>query len=98
MPNVLKEFGLTRSFKWRKKLTFDELTEAVKRGRAVVSVKRKGDLFGHALVIDDIINNEVRARDPLPLGQGKSYAVKIERFLEAWLRAADTGTGVIYVD
>lgn len=99
LSKVLNEdFALPRRYEWRNDLTFEDLKRAAEKARAVVSVKRKGDDFGHALVIDRIINNEVRLRDPLPIGQGKSYAVAFDKFLEVWLRNEQTGMGVIYVE
>jgi hypothetical protein len=98
VPSVLSEFGLDLNFKWRTNLTFEELKTAVINQRAIVSVKRVRTNFGHALIIDAIIDGEVRLRDPLPLGIGRSYAVSIEDFKNFWLRNDGLGIGVIYDD
>lgn len=83
LPKVLNEdFALPRKYEWRNNLSFEDLVQGTERARAVVSVKRKGEDFGHALVIDRIINEEVRLRDPLPIGLGRSYAVTVDTFLE----------------
>jgi len=42
--------------------------------------------------VDAIIGDKIQLRDPLPMGQGKSYAVTSETFMEVWLKS-----GVIYV-
>ena len=91
VPNVLNEFGVD-VYQWKKDLTIADLSAALENGFALVSVKRKNVEFGHSIIADAIINNEIRLRDPLPLGQGKSYAVALETFTEVWLK-----TGVIYV-
>lgn len=98
VPPIFKEFGLRQIYNWRKDLKLTDLTIALKRASAIVSVKRKGAVFGHALVIDAIFNNEIRLRDPLPRGLGKSYAVALETFSEVFLVNGKTGAGVIYVD
>jgi len=92
VPQVLKDFGVKSNYEWRNKLTIADLSEAVKYGRAIVLLQRKNAKFAHALIVDDIINAGIRLRDPLPIGQGKSYAVSLETFTEVWLKS-----GVIYV-
>lgn len=98
VPQVFKDFNLPVSYEWRNDLSFADLTAALKNGSAIVSVKRNDAVFGHSLVIDAIFNNEIRLRDPLPKGLGKSYAVAIEKFSEVFLRNRQAGMGVIYVE
>ena len=98
MPRVLKDFGLRQSFEWRADLSFADLSEALRRGSAVVTLRRARAKFGHALVAYDIFDDEVRLPDPLPKGLGKSYAVSLEKFSEVFLRKRATGTGVIYAE
>ncbi len=98
IPPILKDFGLRQLYEWRNDLSFADLNNALKSANAIVSVKRKNSIFGHALVIDAILNDEIRLRDPLPLGQGKSYAAAKEKFTEVFFRKGETGTGVIYVE
>lgn len=80
VPRVLKEFGLKDNYEWRKTLTISDLSKAVENGRSIVSLQRKDAKFGHSVIADDIIDEKVRLRDPLPTGQGKSYAVSLENF------------------
>ena len=91
VPGVFGEFDVF-NFHWRKNLTLTDLMNVLGDGFAIVSVQRKNAKFGHSVIVDAIINNTVRLRDPLPMGQGKSYAVALEIFLEVWLKS-----GVIYV-
>lgn len=92
VPSVLKAFGLVHNFEWRKNLTIAELSKFLKHGRAIISLHHKEAEFGHSVIADDIIDDEVRLRDPLPRGQGKSYAVSLEKFSSVWLKS-----GVVYV-
>ena len=73
-------------------MTISDLSKAVENGRSIVSLQRKDAKFGHSVIADDIIDGKVRLRDPLPTGQGKSYAVSLENFSDVWLKS-----GVIYV-
>ena len=92
VPQTLKTFGLNVSFEWRKNLTIAELSEFLNYGRAIVFLQRVNEEFGHSVIADDIIGEEIRLRDPLPRGQGKSYAVSLEKFSSVWLKS-----GVVYV-
>lgn len=94
-PEILEDVGSLSKFEWRNDLSLADLNAALKQASAVVSVKRKGEIFGHALVIDAIFGNEIRLRDPLPRYEGKSYAVLIEKFSEVFFRKGETGFGVI---
>jgi hypothetical protein len=95
VPEVLEDFGLPHNYEWQNDLSLSSLSDALKQGSAVISVKRRGEIFGHALVVDAIFENEVRLRDPLPRNEGKSYAVAIEKFSEVFFRKNETGFGVI---
>lgn len=92
VPQTLKAFGLNVNFEWRKNLTIAELSQFLKHGRAIVFMQRKNEEFGHSVIVDDIIGDEVRLCDPLPRGQGKSYAVSLKKFFSVWLKS-----GVVYV-
>lgn len=96
VPQVLTIFGLKTNFVWKNDLTFEQLKESLQQNISIVSIIREDADFGHALVIDAIIDGDVRFRDPLPVGQGKSYAVSIEKFKEVWLRENNKGIGVVY--
>ncbi len=60
VPKVLKDFGGKPAYKWRNNLTIADLSEAVKNGRAIVLLQRGNAKFAHALIVDDIINAEIR--------------------------------------
>ncbi len=94
-PQTLKDFSLSQIYEWRKDLNLSDLSKSLKQGNAIVSVKRKGEIFGHALVVDAIFDSEIRLRDPLPRNEGQSYAVTVETFSEVFFRNGETGFGVI---
>ncbi len=93
LPSVLKDFGAKHNYEWRKNLTLTDLSKAAEHRCAVVSLQRKNAEFGHSVIVDGIIDEEIRLRDPLPTGQGKSYAVSLEKFSDVWIKS-----GVIYVE
>jgi hypothetical protein len=95
-PEILFEFGFPIKLVWKNNLSFPEFKELSAQHQAIVAVKQRGASFGHAIIVDGIIDNEVMIRDSLPVGQGKSYAVSAEKFKEVWLRENNTGSGVIY--
>ena len=92
VPQALKAFGLVHNFAWKRNLTIGELSEFLEHSRAIVSLRRKDTKFGHSIIADAIIGDEVRLCDPLPKGQGKSYAISLENFSSVWLKS-----GVVYV-
>jgi len=92
LPLVLSDFGAPLNYEWRKKLSLADLSKALQYNRAVVSLMRGNAKFGHAVIADDIVEEKIRLCDPLPIGQGKSYAVSVENFSDVWLKS-----GVIYV-
>ncbi|CAN5196658.1 hypothetical protein BH20ACI1_BH20ACI1_01200 [soil metagenome] len=91
VPSVLREFEIT-VFQWQKNLTLTALLNSLESNSAIVSLQRKNTKFGHSVIADAIIDNIIGLRDPLPMGQGKSYAVALETFVEVWLKS-----GIIYV-
>ena len=91
-PQVLRDFGVKGNYEWSNKLTIADLSKAVKNRRAIILLQRKNAEFGHSIIVDDIIDDKVRLCDPLPVGQGKSYAVSLDIFTQVWLES-----GVVYV-
>jgi hypothetical protein len=92
LPEVLMSFGLNRPYAYRNDLILDDLEVAVKRGTAVGFVKVSGALDGHALLIEEIANDLVAIRDPLPEGEGKAYRAQLADFLRFWTHPK-TGRG-----
>jgi ABC-type bacteriocin/lantibiotic exporter with double-glycine peptidase domain len=92
IPDVLQSLGLNRPYVYRRDLTVVDLAAAVKRGTAVVFVKMSGALDGHALLVEEMANDLVAVRDPLPEGEGKAYRARLADFLRFWIHPK-TGRG-----
>lgn len=86
IPDILQSFGFNDPYAYRQDLGIEELVAAVNRWPAVVFVKTTNALDGHALVVDEIANDLVAIRDPLPEGEGKAYRVRLTDFLSVWIR------------
>lgn len=96
IPSVLQlaEIDL---YEYRSDLTLAQLSEAVVRGFAVVSVR--GKLAGwHVLIVEQITAEWVALRDSLPENKGSSYLLGLADFEAAWLTQKNQrGIGVIVV-
>ncbi len=65
----------------------------------IVYVAKPDEIFGHALVVDEITADWIGLRDPLPINLGRAYRVALADFLLLWLDP-QTGFGwaVLVVD
>ena len=84
LPAVLKQFGLPVRYVVRESLSLEELVKAVAVGPAIVPVKVKRGSDLHAVIVDEIDEEWVSIRDPLPEGRGSAYRVRLDAFLRAW--------------
>jgi hypothetical protein len=92
VPAILQSFGFRDLYVYLHDLTIEQLTEAVRRGPAIVFVKALNMFDGHALVVDEIADDLIAIRDPLPESEGKAYRVLLADFLGVWIRP-QTGRG-----
>jgi ABC-type bacteriocin/lantibiotic exporter with double-glycine peptidase domain len=83
VPAGLKDLEFPREARYHERLTLPELRWHTATNAALVGVKLEGYGF-HALVVDGFEGDDVRLRDPLPVGTGSSYKVGQEYFCEAW--------------
>lgn len=99
VPATLRAFGLHTYYEYRRDLTWEHLRDAINEGSAIVYVAKPGEVFGHALVVDEITADDVGLRDPLPINLGRAYRVARADFLSLWLDP-QTGFGraVIVID
>ena len=66
-----------------------KLLEKLEEGdKAIVSVYKDGFGRAHATIVEKVENGKIFLRDPLPIRQGSSYAMKIEDFGEIFNRKA----------
>ncbi|HEX8844214.1 MAG TPA: cysteine peptidase family C39 domain-containing protein [Pyrinomonadaceae bacterium] len=84
LPAVLKQFGLPVRYVVREALSLKELVKAVTVGPGIVTVKVKRGSDLHAVIVDEIDEEWVSIRDPLPEGRGSAYRVRRDAFLRAW--------------
>jgi ABC-type bacteriocin/lantibiotic exporter with double-glycine peptidase domain len=92
LPEVLRQCGLTTTYQYRHDLTIDDLRLTAQQGPAVAFVARPREKAGHALIIEQITEQRVCVRDPLPEVEGQAYQVVLSDFLLVWIRP-QTGSG-----
>lgn len=91
VPNTLKIFDSSVSYRYKADLSLDELVIATEKGPAMISVKTSIIGHGyHAVIVDRVEAQMVLIRDPLPQGSGSAYKITLETFKQAW-----TGKAVI---
>lgn len=98
LPQVLNRCGLPIAHQYRQDLTVDDLRQAVQNGSAVVFVFRLKEQAGHALLLDEINEDGVCIRDPLPEAEGRAYQVALADFLQFWLDPTGRGRAVIVME
>jgi ABC-type bacteriocin/lantibiotic exporter with double-glycine peptidase domain len=91
IPEVLLAAGV-QGYAYRKDLTFDELQQALPTSSVIVRLSGQKIEDGHVVIVDEINEDFVAVRDPLPIGQGTAYRVSLEAFLLAW-QAKENGLG-----
>lgn len=97
IPKVLR-WAQINEYAYRADLTLDDLSEAVTRGFAVVSVYKAMNETGHVLIVEEVAADDLAVRDSLPANLGSSYRVRREDFESAWLnQKTGHGIGVIVV-
>lgn len=91
IPEVLREAGMS-GYVYRKHLTFDALQRAVQESSVIVRLIGQTLEDGHVVIVDEISDDFVAVRDPLPIGQGTAHRVRLAHFLLAW-QAKENGLG-----
>jgi ABC-type bacteriocin/lantibiotic exporter with double-glycine peptidase domain len=84
MPEILRQLGVAEAYEYQRALTLEELGAAILRGSALVTVHSASYQGTHAVLIDEIVDNFVAIRDPLPPGRGSAYRLPLEIFMRAW--------------
>jgi ABC-type bacteriocin/lantibiotic exporter with double-glycine peptidase domain len=96
IPQGLKNFAPQMQYSFRTDLTLDELRVAAEKKNAIVKVKSKNFIGYHVVIVDGFQNDFVLVRDPLPLGIGSAYKIKLDVFVNAWLeKDSDCGVGIV---
>ncbi len=96
IPAVLQEIGVVRPYAFRADLTLSGLRGSVQSGAAVVVLRTISPESAHVILVEEITDEVVALRDPLPLGVGSAYTVGLQEFASAWYRRnSDVGCAVI---
>ena len=67
IPEVLRASGIKKSFAYRTDLTIEQLRASLQQGDAIVVLRTPGNI--HVVVVEQITENVVAIRDPLPPGR-----------------------------
>ncbi len=91
IPEVLREAGMY-GYVYRKDLALNELQRSLQKSSIIVRLSGQKIEDGHVVIVDEISEDFVAIRDPLPIGQGTAYRVSLNSFLLAW-QAKENGLG-----
>lgn len=96
IPAVLREFGAVKSYAYHKNLTLEDLQASIKLSPVIaLIIAAAADEF-HALIVEEIADDFIAVRDPLPVGVGSAYWVRLSLFLKHWLdQEAQCGLAVV---
>jgi hypothetical protein len=96
IPTVLQEMGVVRPYVFRARITLNELRESVQSGAAVAVLRTVFPESAHVVLVEEITDEIVAVRDPLPWGLGSAYTVGLQEFASVWLlKGSDVGSAVI---
>ena len=98
IPEILRQRGLTRPYLYHTDLTVDDLRGSLARGFAIAIVRTLPPREAHAVIVEELTDDEVAVRDPLPQGEGPAYRIPLTEFLHFW-RSAERqfGSAVVVV-
>ncbi|MGH9844887.1 MAG: hypothetical protein ACREEM_39730 [Blastocatellia bacterium] len=98
IPEVLRQRGLTRPYLYQTDLAVDDLRGSLARGFAIAIVRTLLPREAHAVIVEELTDDEVAVRDPLPQGKGSAYRIPLTEFLHFWLSAeTQCGSAVVVV-
>lgn len=95
IPKALEIFGAKQKYVFVSLKSLDKLRETSRQFPAVAAVRVDNNVY-HVILVDKISGDFVFVRDPLPVGQGKSYKIKTDVFTAAWIQKK-TGVGLAIV-
>ncbi len=88
IPAILRANGVEAPYAYASDLTLAQLQHALTYGDAMAVLRDVQNI--HVVIVEQITEDAVTLRDPLPPGTGSAYWVDLEVFLTAWQR---TGLG-----
>lgn len=92
VPELLRHLGNPLPYRYRKDVTRGELQRAILNAFVMVRVAGQDRADGHVVLVEEISDDFVALRDPLPEAQGSAYRISLNVFLTAW-QAKKTGLG-----
>ncbi|MGH9832317.1 MAG: cysteine peptidase family C39 domain-containing protein [Blastocatellia bacterium] len=99
IPAVLQEMGIVTPYVFRADLTIDDLREAVAFGFAIASVRTSAPREVHVVIVEEVTEEDVVVRDPLPQSASAAYRVPLSLFLERWLSVkTQLGSAVVVIE
>jgi len=99
IPFVLQDMGVIQPYIFRTDMTLDDLRRSVQSGYAIVVLRTDFPKTVHVMLIEELTDEMVAVRDPLPMGQGSSYMVELAAFLSAWeVGGSNTGCAVVVLE
>jgi filamentous hemagglutinin len=99
IPAVLQEMGVVRPYDFRTDLTLSELRASAQSGAALVLLRTVFPESAHVVLVEEVTDEIVALRAPLPLGAGSAYTVGLQEFAAAWYRRnSDVGCAVIVLE
>lgn len=95
VPVLLYQLGLPLNYEYREGMTLAELRATLLAGVALVTVRKLPDVGAHAVLVEEITNDWITVRDPLPEQIGSAYRIQTETFLQAWSDENDVTHAVV---
>lgn len=85
-----------KSYAYQRSLTLDELRASIELSPVIALLRSAVADELHALIIEEIEDDFIAVRDPLPMGAGSAYWVRVSLFLKYWLdQEAQCGLAVV---
>jgi len=82
IPAILRANGVELLYVYQSDLTFEQLRRALTYGDAIAVLRDLQNI--HVVIVEQITDDAVALRDPLPPGTGSAYWVALNVFLAAW--------------
>lgn len=92
IPRLFQQVGFSMPYMFSASVTVEQLIEAITNAPIIVRVTIEGDEQGHVVIVEEIKDDRVAIRDPLPEGSGSAYRISWQTFCAAW-QARKTGLG-----
>ena len=86
IPAILRANGITKPYVYRSDLSLAGLRRAIEHD-VVIAVLRDPQNI-HVVIVEQITDELVAIRDPLPPGTGAAYWIALDVFLSVWMKTS----------